>query len=666
MSIPVGISNSEILTFMKCRRKWWLQYVEGYKSKEIAVVGALPLGSRVHAALEAYYKHDADLVKVYQMMLDEDRTMLEANGMDTKTLESEGELGRLMLEGYLEWVATEGIDALYEVIGVEEVLSMPMLGGKVNVIGKIDLRVRDLRDGSHLVLDHKGQPLDEVVLTPHGWEPIGKLEVGDTVIGSAWQPIRVLGVYERGVRDVYRVSFTDGTSVRCDDEHLWSVQFDGTSPTSVVGIQEIKLRAEKSGTFIDRSGVPRYKRAVHIPAVTVNENEKRRTALMLEPYTLGAWISDGSADGTAITDALHERQRLEYAGCRNVREQIRPGSSALSGSLPDRGRDALRRLNLLGTHSHERFIPDVYMHASYPDRLELVRGLMDGDGSITKSGSSVYMTSSSRLAEDFALIARSLGWQASIWKHADPHFIYKGERRVGRPAYRVNITTDVNPFMFSARNQPIWENKHGGASIVGRRDRRKRIAFIEQVESSECRCIKVESDDNLYVTAGGVLTHNTAAQLGDFESWAHMNPQLMTYQTLDFIEKNKSGSGDNRLAGGIFRVLKKVKRTTRSTPPYYNQFEIRHNVFTLRSFWHRLNGVLANMLAVREALEKGADHRQVAYATPTRDCRWACPFFAGCLMFDDGSDHQEYLNEYFVKGNPYDYYRSSDDDDTTF
>ena len=148
-----------------------------------------------------------------------------------------------------------------------------------------------------------------------------------------------------------------------------------------------------------------------------------------------------------------------------------------------------------------------------------------------------------------------------------------------------------------------------------------------------------------------VLDHKTTAALGDFEKWAHMNPQLMTYQTLDFV--NRTGDDkDQRLAGGVFRMLKKVKRGVRASPPFYRQHEVRHNVFTLRSFWTRLQGVLTDMLYARQMLDDGADHRLVVYPTPTRDCTWWCPFFQVCPLMDDGSDVDAMLDDLYVRGRP--------------
>lgn len=70
----------------------------------------------------------------------------------------------------------------------------------------------------------KSQPDDEPVLTPHGWRLIGELKVGDEVIGSDGRPTRVLDVFPQGTRSIFRVRLTDGSSTRCDLEHLWFVK----------------------------------------------------------------------------------------------------------------------------------------------------------------------------------------------------------------------------------------------------------------------------------------------------------------------------------------------------------------------------------------------------------------------------------------------------------
>lgn len=146
----------------------------------------------------------------------------------------------------------------------------------------------------------------------------------------------------------------------------------------------------------------------------------------------------------------------------------------------------------------------------------------------------------------------------------------------------------------------------------------------------------------------------TAANFADMSRTAHMNEQFMTYHLLEML---KSGE-DKRVAGTIVTLIKKVKRSASAHPPFYDQLEIRHNIFTLRNFWSRLHGVLTDMLNVKRALDSGVDHRIVAYPKPSRDCTWMCPHYAICPLFDDGSAVEAAIEMHYETVDPYDYYNS--------
>jgi len=142
--------------------------------------------------------------------------------------------------------------------------------------------------------------------------------------------------------------------------------------------------------------------------------------------------------------------------------------------------------------------------------------------------------------------------------------------------------------------------------------------------------------------------------LSEFANMAHMNEQVMTYMLLEATKADES----NRSEGGIFTMLKKVRRTASAKPPFYDQIEIRHNVFTLRSFWNRIHGAIGDLMRVRTALDAGEAHSFVAYPTASRDCKWKCQFFAICPMFDDGSAAEQALSEMYEESDPYAYYDS--------
>ena len=125
------------------------------------------------------------------------------------------------------------------------------------------------------------------------------------------------------------------------------------------------------------------------------------------------------------------------------------------------------------------------------------------------------------------------------------------------------------------------------------------------------------------------------------------------------LEAAQNGEGE-RSEGGIFTMLKKVKRTANAKPPFYEQIEVRHNTFALRSFWSRIHGTVRDMLTVRKALDDGQDHHNVAYPRPSRDCKWKCQFFAICPLFDDGSAAEQAIAELYVVDDPYSYYKPTE------
>jgi RecB family exonuclease len=165
---PYRVSNSELQTFKDCKRKWYFNYYRRLQPNKIRVSGPLKLGDRVHKALEVFY-NGGDALAEYHRLMEEDRTVAAANWLDIDELNSEGDMGRIMLEGYFQWIQDEGIDAAYDVISNEQTLSMPLMNGEVELRGKLDMRVRRKSDGTRLIRDFKtvGQSFEQFSQTLH-------------------------------------------------------------------------------------------------------------------------------------------------------------------------------------------------------------------------------------------------------------------------------------------------------------------------------------------------------------------------------------------------------------------------------------------------------------------------------------------------------------------
>lgn len=151
--------------------------------------------------------------------------------------------------------------------------------------------------------------------------------------------------------------------------------------------------------------------------------------------------------------------------------------------------------------------------------------------------------------------------------------------------------------------------------------------------------------------ASSLMDFKTVANRETYIKIAHMAEQLKLYILLE-----NASTDSARVDGGIYRLLKKVKRSATAKPPFYEDYDVRHNKNTLESFWLALHGTIQTMLDLREQLDAGADPRQVAYPTPSNDCSWKCPFYSGCPMFDDKSAAFEWVSDNFEQYDPYQRY----------
>lgn len=156
------------------------------------------------------------------------------------------------------------------------------------------------------------------------------------------------------------------------------------------------------------------------------------------------------------------------------------------------------------------------------------------------------------------------------------------------------------------------------------------------------------------------IDHKTVAGFAEYEKMADMSEQFMQYGLLERLaQEAKSLEYQERTDGGVYNLLRKSKRTARAKPPFYKRIEVRHNDETLRSFYLRVYGTVGAIRETRRQLDAGVDHRIAAYPTPDSSCSWQCPFFAVCKMFDDGSDAEGFIRDYYEPGDVLERYRDT-------
>ena len=278
-----------------------------------------------------------------------------------------------------------------------------------------DLILRDaaVQISGPATLGHKQQPITEPVLTPSGWKPIGTLKVGDEVINSRGGNSEVTGVYPQTNRKVFRLTFSDGSHTLAGPEHLWSVQ-------------DKSMRSRGSGwkTLTTAEVQASLKRGWYVPLVRPVQLTSKR--LPVDPYFLGVALGDGcfyKSGGCAITT---QRAILDLVP---EASSYRPSAKCTTAEFPQRHFAGLSEL--AGSRSWDKRVPHRYLWAQANQRLLLLQGLMDTDGShASAKRSTTFTTVSKGLAQDVQHLVWSLGGTAKIADYAS-WFTYKGERRDG-------------------------------------------------------------------------------------------------------------------------------------------------------------------------------------------------------------------------------------------
>ena len=152
------------------------------------------------------------------------------------------------------------------------------------------------------------------------------------------------------------------------------------------------------------------------------------------------------------------------------------------------------------------------------------------------------------------------------------------------------------------------------------------------------------------------LDHKTVQEFTTPTRALALDEQLLLYHWLLLWHPELPGG---RVSGCIYNMIRKVKRSSRAKPPFYNRFEVRHNNDEIRSFHTRLVGELRDILELRAKLDAGADPLSVAYPSPNRNCSWDCDFYSVCNLMDRPKDKpDDYIARIFREGDPYARYSS--------
>lgn len=139
--------------WQRCRRRWFIHYYLGYQLATQLPYGTSLLGTRVHAAMQGHYGHGIPAPMVAAALY----AVAERADPDyERELRAEYDLASAMIEGWLEYEASEGLAADIEVIAVERDVQVPLPGYEgIMLRAKLDQVYRRISTGLTGFMDWK-------------------------------------------------------------------------------------------------------------------------------------------------------------------------------------------------------------------------------------------------------------------------------------------------------------------------------------------------------------------------------------------------------------------------------------------------------------------------------------------------------------------------------
>lgn len=350
----------------------------------------------------------------------------------------------------------------------------------------------------------KALSMNAFIKIPGGWKRNGDMKVGDIVTAKDGSPTEVTGVYPQGKVRLYRVTFADGREVDCCAEHLWRVYYVNT-------VIARRWRIANTLEVLRLISMPNPRVYIDL----IDPEDGADSEFTLDPYVLGVYLGDGcSANNTTITNPdqfiADEVSRLLPSSIklrRHNAENRCPTYGIVNKIKGMHGdfKEILKEMGLDGKLSYEKFVPKEYMHGSRQQRLALLQGLLDTDGTVDSvTGTVSYTTTSLDLSYDIEYLARSLGAIVTTTMRYT-FYPYAGEKRQGRLTYTAFIRHKTPSELFRLPRKKEKTNDNNQYA----KDLKLRVTGVEYIGMGDAQCISIAHPDKLYVTNDFIVTHNT-------------------------------------------------------------------------------------------------------------------------------------------------------------
>lgn len=332
----------------------------------------------------------------------------------------------------------------------------------------------------------KRATIDSVIPTSSGWTTLGDISVGDKVIDRFGNPVNVTYVSPIEPNpDAYRITFSDGNYIDADAEHQWYTETLNEREKRKLG--GVRTTKEIIDTLISK----RKTKALNHAIPTTKPLNLPEAKLPIPPYTLGAWLGDGTTiDGSICSEDDEILESIRNDGYVVRKRESTPNMYGILGLQVE-----LKEHGLYGN----KHIPLTYSRASYGQRLALVQGLMDTDGYVRNDGLCEFSVNHKILAEGFLDLIQTLGIKATM--HESNSKLYG---RVTGTRYRISFKTELPVCRLKRKIGRLPKKLSTQRSLY------RYIVSVEPITPVPMRCISVDGPDNTYLIGDAYIpTHNT-------------------------------------------------------------------------------------------------------------------------------------------------------------
>ena len=333
----------------------------------------------------------------------------------------------------------------------------------------------------------KGLNINEWLPTPNGWTQMKDIKIGDKLFDEKGNICTVVNKSPIHNIDCYKITFENGFNLIVDKEHRWLSKTEGEKNHKVRSTEEMYQHMQT---------INRKRNSFYYAIETNKPLQLNNKDLLIPPYTLGAWLGDENANDGRIINKKDDNQiiqEIKNDGFKIKRHTYNDDDTRVQiYGLKSK----LQEINVL----NNKHIPIQYLRGSYEQRLSLLQGIMDTDGSIDKMGSCEIIWASKQLINQLRELLFSLGIKSNIsekqvqlegWN--EPRTYYRLYFKTRLPVFRLKRKKDRIP------SYPLRKTQYT-----------RYIKKIEPVDSIPTQCIQVDSPNHLFLaTKEFIPTHNS-------------------------------------------------------------------------------------------------------------------------------------------------------------